>query len=60
MTHLLRSCCTHLNATWHQSCPCPGTRSWRKGYDDQGWVVAQAPEYVIENIKQDKVKIITA
>ena len=26
-------------------------RAGRKGFDDQGWVVAQAPEHVIENIK---------
>jgi superfamily II RNA helicase len=26
-------------------------RAGRKGYDDQGWVVAQAPEHVIENLK---------
>jgi superfamily II RNA helicase len=28
-----------------------GGRAGRKGYDDVGWVVAQAPEHVIENIK---------
>jgi superfamily II RNA helicase len=26
-------------------------RAGRKGFDDRGWVVAQAPEHVIENIK---------
>ncbi len=26
-------------------------RAGRKGYDDQGWVVAQAPEHVIENLR---------
>ncbi|HEY1172238.1 MAG TPA: DUF3516 domain-containing protein [Verrucomicrobiae bacterium] len=26
-------------------------RAGRKGYDDLGWVVAQAPEHVIENLK---------
>jgi superfamily II DNA or RNA helicase len=26
-------------------------RAGRKGFDDRGWVVAQAPEYVIENLK---------
>ena len=26
-------------------------RAGRKGFDDQGWVVAQAPEHVIENAK---------
>ncbi len=28
-----------------------GGRAGRKGYDDRGWVVAQAPEHVIENLK---------
>ena len=28
-----------------------GGRAGRKGFDDQGWVVAQAPEHVIENFK---------
>jgi superfamily II RNA helicase len=28
-----------------------GGRAGRKGFDDQGWVVAQAPEHVIENAK---------
>ena len=28
-----------------------GGRAGRKGYDDLGWVVAQAPEHVIENLK---------
>jgi superfamily II RNA helicase len=29
-------------------------RAGRKGFDEQGWVVAQAPEHVIENLKQEK------
>ncbi len=28
-------------------------RAGRKGFDDRGWVVAQAPEHTIENIKLD-------
>jgi len=28
-----------------------GGRAGRKGFDDHGWVVAQAPEHTIENIK---------
>jgi superfamily II RNA helicase len=28
-------------------------RAGRKGFDDQGWVVAQAPEHVVENLKLD-------
>ena len=28
-----------------------GGRAGRKGYDDRGWVVAQAPEHVIDNLK---------
>jgi superfamily II RNA helicase len=28
-----------------------GGRAGRKGYDDRGWVVAQAPEHVVENLK---------
>jgi hypothetical protein len=28
-----------------------GGRAGRKGFDDRGWVVAQAPEHVIENMK---------
>jgi superfamily II RNA helicase len=28
-----------------------GGRAGRKGFDERGWVVAQAPEHVIENIK---------
>ena len=28
-----------------------GGRAGRKGFDDRGWVVAQAPEHVIENLK---------
>src|SRR5215831_2699041 len=29
-------------------------RAGRKGFDERGWVVAQAPEHVIENIKLDE------
>jgi superfamily II RNA helicase len=29
-------------------------RAGRKGFDDQGWVVAQAPEHVIENLALEK------
>src|SRR3954470_22887337 len=29
-------------------------RAGRKGFDDVGWVVAQAPEHVIENLKLDE------
>ena len=29
-------------------------RAGRKGFDDQGWVLAQAPEHVIENIQLEK------
>ncbi len=29
-------------------------RAGRKGFDEQGWVVAQAPEHIIENLKQEK------
>lgn len=29
-------------------------RAGRKGFDDKGWVVAQAPEHVIENIKLEQ------
>ena len=29
-------------------------RAGRKGYDDVGWVVAQAPEHVIENLKLEE------
>jgi superfamily II RNA helicase len=29
-------------------------RAGRKGFDDLGWVVAQAPEYVIENMKLEQ------
>lgn len=28
-----------------------GGRAGRKGFDDRGWVVAQAPEHVVENLK---------
>lgn len=31
-----------------------GGRAGRKGFDDRGWVVAQAPEHVVENIKLDE------
>jgi superfamily II RNA helicase len=30
-----------------------GGRAGRKGFDDKGWVVAQAPEHVIENLKME-------
>ena len=29
-------------------------RAGRKGYDDIGWVVAQAPEHVVENLKLEE------
>jgi len=29
-------------------------RAGRKGFDDRGWVVAQAPEHVVENIKLEE------
>lgn len=29
-------------------------RAGRKGYDDRGWVVCQAPEHIIENKKADR------
>jgi superfamily II RNA helicase len=32
---------------FHQISGCAG----RKGFDDRGWVVAQAPEHVVENLK---------
>src|SRR6516162_3985069 len=28
-----------------------GGRAGRKGFDEQGWVVAQAPEHIVENLK---------
>ena len=32
-------------------------RAGRKGFDDRGWVVAQAPEHVVENLKlEEKAK----
>jgi len=31
-------------------------RAGRKGFDERGWVVAQAPEHAIENLKQEKRK----
>jgi superfamily II RNA helicase len=31
-----------------------GGRAGRKGYDDKGWVVAQAPEHVVENLKLEE------
>jgi hypothetical protein len=31
-----------------------GGRAGRKGFDDMGWVVAQAPEHVIENLKLEE------
>jgi superfamily II RNA helicase len=34
-----------------------GGRAGRKGFDDTGWVVAQAPEHVVENLKlEEKAK----
>jgi superfamily II RNA helicase len=34
-----------------------GGRAGRKGFDDRGWVVAQAPEHAIENLKlEEKAK----
>jgi superfamily II DNA/RNA helicase len=34
-----------------------GGRAGRKGFDDVGWVVAQAPEHVVENLKlEEKAK----
>jgi superfamily II RNA helicase len=35
---------------FHQICG----RAGRKGFDDQGWVICQAPEHVIENLKMDR------
>ncbi|MFA6111409.1 MAG: DUF3516 domain-containing protein, partial [Candidatus Latescibacterota bacterium] len=29
-------------------------RAGRRGFDEQGWVVAQAPEHVVENLKQEE------
>jgi superfamily II RNA helicase len=29
-------------------------RAGRKGFDDRGWVVAQAPEHMVENLKLDE------
>ncbi|HZV37042.1 MAG TPA: DUF3516 domain-containing protein [Verrucomicrobiae bacterium] len=31
-----------------------GGRAGRKGFDDKGWVVAQAPEHVVENLKLEE------
>ena len=31
-----------------------GGRAGRKGFDDVGWVVAQAPEHVVENLKLEE------
>jgi superfamily II RNA helicase len=31
-----------------------GGRAGRKGFDDRGWVVAQAPEHAVENLKLDE------
>ena len=31
-----------------------GGRAGRKGFDDRGWVVAQAPEHVIENLQLEQ------
>ena len=33
-----------------------GGRAGRKGFDDQGWVVAQAPEHYVENRKLEEKK----
>ena len=33
-----------------------GGRAGRKGFDDQGWVVVQAPEHSVENLKLDGKK----
>lgn len=35
---------------FHQICG----RAGRKGFDDRGWVIALAPEHVIENLKMEK------
>ena len=31
-----------------------GGRAGRKGFDDKGWVVAQAPEHMVENLKLEE------
>ncbi len=31
-----------------------GGRAGRKGFDDRGWVVAQAPEHVVENLRLEE------
>lgn len=31
-----------------------GGRAGRKGFDDRGWVIAQAPEHVVENLKLEE------
>ncbi len=31
-----------------------GGRAGRKGFDDRGWVVAQAPEHIVENLKLEQ------
>src|SRR6185295_8171579 len=31
-----------------------GGRAGRKGFDDMGWVVAQAPEHAVENLKLEE------
>ncbi len=31
-----------------------GGRAGRKGFDDRGWVVAQAPEHMVENLKLEE------
>src|ERR1700709_424323 len=42
-----RGCASLTGRDFHQI----SGRAGRKGFDDQGWVVAQAPEHVIENLK---------
>src|ERR1700709_1751991 len=42
-----RGCASLTGRDFHQI----SGRAGRKGFDDRGWVVAQAPEHVIENLK---------